>query len=426
MKRTLIIAYYWPPAGGPGVQRWLKFVKYLPQFNIKPYVFVPENPTYPIIDDDLEAEVDKDVVVLKYPIKEPYQMASRISGGKSDVISKGIIPSEQKQSFIQRLLLFVRGNLYIPDARKHWVKPSVQFLSDYIIENEISTVITTGPPHSLHLIGLGLKKRSGITWIADFRDPWTTIGYHKKLKLLPFARSRHKALEKLVLNSADHIITTSYITKTHFEKLSANPVSVITNGYDDLKTEATELDKRFSISHIGTLLNERNPEILWQTLKEMVRDDTTFRASLQINLVGSVGIEVIESLERFGLTEFLNLKGYVSHQEAVKFQKQSQLLLLIEIDSEDTRAIIPGKLFEYMASGRPIVAIGPEGSDVNRIIRETNTGRYHLYAEKGALKDTLTDYFNAFMSGHLKSHGIGIQAYHRRNLTKQLSELILE
>ncbi|NNK87788.1 MAG: glycosyl transferase family 1 [Flavobacteriaceae bacterium] len=427
MKRALIIAYYWPPAGGPGVQRWLKFVKYLPQFQIKPYVYIPENPSYPIIDKALIEEVSEEVAIVRFPIKEPYRLASSVSSGQSDTISKGIIPSEKKQSIRQRLLLFIRGNFFIPDARKQWVKPSVSFLSEYIIANEISTIITTGPPHSLHLIGLGLKKeRPGIRWIADFRDPWTTIGYHKKLKLTPFARKKHKQLEKQVLNSADQLITTSFITKTHFEELTSKPVTVITNGYDDISVEALKLDSRFSISHIGTLLNDRNPEILWQVLQEIVYEDTTFRSSLQINLIGSVGREVIESLERHRLTQFLNLKGYVSHDEAVRSQRQSQLLLLVEIDSEETQAIIPGKLFEYMASNRPILALGPRGSDVEQLVKETNTGRYHHYDEGEALKQTIIAYFKAFMGGKLKSHGMGIQAYHRKNLTKQLSELILE
>ena len=426
MKRVLIIAYYWPPAGGPGVQRWLKFVKYLPGFHIEPYVYVPENPSYPIIDEDLAKEVPADVEIIKLPIKEPYRVASSLSSGQSDTISKGIIPSEKKQSLLHRLLLFIRGNFFIPDARKQWVKPSIRLLSDYIIEQEIATIITTGPPPSLHLIGMGLKKeRPGLQWIADFRDPWTTIGYHKKLKLTAWAKRRHRKLEKQVLNAADQIITTSSVTGKEFEKLTSQPISVITNGFDDFSIEPVELDKRFSISHIGTLLNDRNPGILWEVLQQLVHENTAFRSALQINLIGAAGMEVIESLERHRLTQFLNLKGYVSHEEAIRNQRKSQLLLLIEIDSEETRAIIPGKLFEYMASNRPILALGPKGSDVEVILKETNTGLYHCYDDPEALKQTIITYFNAFMSGKLKSQGIGIQAYHRKNLTKQLSELIL-
>ena len=184
IQKVLIITYYWPPAGGPGVQRWLKFVKYLPQFGIEPIVYCPDNPSYPIIDKSLIDEIPEGIKVIKQPIKEPYRFAQLLSKKRSKTISSGIIPDKAKQTFTDRFLLFIRGNFFIPDARKAWVKPSVQFLSNYIKNEGISTIITTGPPHSLHLIGFQLKQKLKINWIADFRDPWTTIGYHRSLKLL--------------------------------------------------------------------------------------------------------------------------------------------------------------------------------------------------------------------------------------------------
>lgn len=425
MKKTLIIAYYWPPAGGPGVQRWLKFTKYLPEFGVQPIVYVPENPTYPIVDETLMEEIPDGITVIKKPIKEPYNLASYLSKKDSNTISKGIIPNERKQSLFQKLLLYIRGNFFIPDARKNWVKPSINFLSNYIQENDIQTVITTGPPHSLHLIGLGLKKTLKINWIADFRDPWTTIGYHKKLRLTAVSKKRHKQLEKSVLNEADSVIVTSFVTKAEFENITSKPVHVITNGYDYEKIEKPALDTRFSVSHIGTLLSDRNPEILWKVLRELTKENNTFKSFLQINLVGNVSKEIIESLEAFRLTQYLNLKGYVAHEEALKYQRKSQLLLLIEIDSEETRCIIPGKLFEYMVSERPILAIGPENSDVEQLITETNTGHYYTYADRKSIKETILKQFEAFRANELKSHAIGLQQYSRKALTEKLAKLIL-
>ena len=202
-KKLLIITYYWPPAGGPGVQRWLKFVKYLPDFGVQPIVYIPENPTYPIIDNGLESEVSDKAVILKHKIVEPYGLASFFGKNKTKKISSGIIPNQKKQSFLEKTLLWVRGNIFIPDARFLWVKPSVKYLKKYIQENNIDTIVTSGPPHSLHLIGLQLKQELGVTWLADFRDPWTTIGYHKALKLSSYAETKHKALEKEVLTSAE-------------------------------------------------------------------------------------------------------------------------------------------------------------------------------------------------------------------------------
>lgn len=423
-KKVLIITYYWPPAGGPGVQRWLKFIKYLPEFNIEPIVYIPKNPNYPIVDDTLIDEIPKNLTIIRQPIMEPYKLASKLSNGQSETISKGIIPDKKKQSVMQRLMLFVRGNFFIPDARKKWVKPSVNYLSTYIRDYNIDTIITTGPPHSLHLIGEQLKSRFGVKWIADFRDPWTTIGYHKKLKLTPMARRKHKFLESKVLNAADTIVVTSNNTKQNFLSLTEKPIEVITNGYDYESVGKVELDTKFSIAHIGSLLSDRNPEVLWRVLEELKTENKIFASTLQLNFVGSVSKDVLRSLEEHNLSQYVNVVGYVPHVEAIKHQKKSQVLLLIEIDSEETKCIIPGKLFEYMVSNRPILAIGPKGSDVSDILRATNTGNYFLYDDYDAIKEAVLDMFQAFRSSELKSHAIGLQQYSRKALTKKLAELI--
>lgn len=425
-KKALIIAYYWPPAGGPGVQRWLKFVKYLRDFDVEPIVYVPENPSYPIIDNNLIAEIPEDITILKQAIKEPYKLASVFSKKSSQTISKGIIQKPKQQSFIERMMLFVRGNFFIPDARKNWVKPSVVYLSDYISKNKIDTIITTGPPHSLHLVGLELKSKLNLRWLADFRDPWTTIGYHKKLKLTKPSAQKHKDLEKAVLTTADQIIVTSPTTKKEFKAITHQPIEVITNGYDYEKIERPLLDSKFSLAHIGSLLSDRNPKVLWQVLKDLIEENKAFKELFQLNLVGAVSEEILETIKTFELDSHLNLIGYVSHEEAIIYQRKSQVLLLIEIDSEETKCIIPGKLFEYMVSNRPIVAIGPKDADIKSLVKTTNTGEYFLYEDCDRLKSTILEYFNAFKAGNLQSHAIGLQQYSRKALTEKLAKIILE
>ncbi|MDX1271832.1 glycosyltransferase family 4 protein [Bizionia paragorgiae] len=422
-KKVLIITYYWPPAGGPGVQRWLKFVKYLPEFDIEPIVYCPSNPNYPIIDSSLIDEVSDQVTVLKQPISEPYKYAGLVSK-KSKTISKGIIPKEKKQGVLEKLMLFIRGNFFIPDARKGWVKPSVNYLSTYISDYNIDTIITTGPPHSLHLIGLQLKEALGVRWVADFRDPWTSIGYHKKLKLTNSSQKKHKNLERKVLNTADKIIVTSQVTKKEFQQLTKQPITVITNGYDVVKTPAIVKDSKFTLSHIGSFLSERNPEILWKVLEDLRREDPGFKSDFELKLVGAVSDSVLDSIRNHNLSDCLDNIGYVSHLEAIKFQRGTQVLLLVEIDSEDTKAIIPGKLFEYMVSECPIVAIGPTDSDVEVILKETNTGHYFNYDAYDALKATLKAYYEVYKKGSLKSNAIGLQKYSRRHLTQSLAHLI--
>ena len=425
-KKILIITYYWPPAGGPGVQRWLKFVKYLPDFGVQPIVYIPENPTYPIVDYELHNDVSDKTIILKHKIVEPYQLASFFSKNRTKKISSGIIPNQKKQSVLDKAFLWARGNLFIPDARVFWVKPSVVFLEKYIKENNIDTIITSGPPHSLHLIGLGLKQKIKLHWFADFRDPWTTIGYHKSLLLSHYAAKKHKALEHQVLNTADTIVVTSTTTKTEFQAITNKPIEVITNGFDIENSKEQTLDTTFSLAHIGSFLSERNPKLLWEILVELIHEIPDFRNHLQLKFIGAVSQEILDTVTQFKLNTYLVNLGYVSHNEAIEHQKKSQVLLLIEIDSKDTKSIIPGKLFEYMISGRPIIAIGPKGSDFAEIITKTNTGEFFEYSEKMKLKSVLLDYYNRFLEGKLQSNPVGLEQYSRKNLTQKWVELIIK
>lgn len=423
-KKLLIITYYWPPAGGPGVQRWLKFVKYLPDFDIQPIVYIPENPTYPIMDEGLQKDVSDKAIILNNRIFEPYQLASFFSKNSTQKISSGIISAAKKQTLLQRFLLWIRGNVFIPDARFLWVKPSVRYLKKYIQENQIDTIITSGPPHSLHLIGLHLKKELNVTWLADFRDPWTTIGYHKALKLSSYAEKKHKKLEREVLNTADIIIVTSKTTKEEFKAITSRPIEVITNGYDVENITKQVLDEKFTLAHIGSFLSDRNPKLLWEALNELTHENQNFAAHFQLKLIGKVSQEILDSIAQFNLNDYVANLGYVSHQQALEHQRKSQVLLLIEIDSPETKSIIPGKVFEYLVSERPIIAIGPKDSDFAEIITSTNTGVFFTYEEKDKLKKTIESYFELYLEKKLNVFPVGLQQYSRKKLTEQLVKLI--
>jgi len=415
-KKVLIICYYWPPAGGPGVQRWLKFVKYLPDFGVEPIVYVPENATYPIMDEALIEEIPNGITVIKRPIKEPYGFASMLSRKQTKSISSGLIPTQKKQSLVQKTMLYIRGNYFIPDARVAWVKPSISFLERVIQEQEIDTIITSGPPHSMHLIGLGLK----------FRDPWTTIGYHDKLKMTSKTQETHKSLEQEVLREASQIIVTSPNTKKEFSELTKTPIQVITNGFDVQENDVLKLNNKFTISHIGSLLSDRNPKILWKALSDIVSENETFKSAFRLSLAGRVSESVIESLKEYGLDSFVQLEGYVSHTAAIDLQRKSNLLLLLEIDSPETRSIIPGKLFEYLAARRPILAIGPEGSDIEEIILQTESGSYHNYTQEEVIRATILSHFEHFTNKTELLRSGDIAKYHRKALTETLSNSILQ
>ena len=424
MKKVLIITYYWPPAGGPGVQRWLKFVKYLPEFNIQPTVYCPENPSYPTLDSSLLQEVDSKITVLKHPIKEPLRFLKLLFKSKTNKLSKGGIPDSKKQGLFERFLLYIRGNFFVPDARIFWVKPSVKYLSSYISKHQIDTIITTGPPHSVHLIGMQLKAKYQLQWLADFRDPWTDISYHKNLNLTRNAQQKHLKLEGQVLNATDHIIVTSSQTKQLFSKITQKPISVITNGFDDENVPSITLDSKFSLTHIGSLLNQRNPILLWNVLSELVQEIPKFKANFQLVLVGNVSADVRTSIDSTGLTSFLKTVGSVTHNEAVMYQRKTQVLLLLEANTTEASYIIPGKLFEYINANRPIVALGPKHSDIPSILKYTNTGRYFDYDNETALKTHILELFEGYKTNSLSVSSKDIERFSRKNCTKQLAEVL--
>ena len=423
MRKVLVITYYWPPAGGPGVQRWLKFVKYLRDFDVEPVLYIPENPHYPLIDNTFLKDIPNDLIIYKHPIKEPYRLASLFSSKKTKRISSGIIQSKD-QSFIEKMFLWVRGNLFIPDARKFWVKPSVNYLRGVLEKEGIDTIITTGPPHSVHLIGYYLKQTKAVNWIADFRDPWTTIGYHKKLKLTSSAKRKHKLLESKVLKSADKIIVTSATTKKEFEQITEQPIKVITNGYDSEISSTQKLDEKFTISHIGSMLTGRNPVKLWQVLSDLLKNNIDFKNALHLQFIGVISDDVLQSLNDFGLQTHFKVVGYVSHEKAIEFQKTSQILLLVEIDSQETIGIIPGKLFEYMAAKRPILGVGPINWEVADIVNDTKSGCIFEYSDDIALKNVILDWFTQYQKGELFVTSKDIEQYSRRELTRKLAEYI--
>lgn len=426
-KKVLIVTYYWPPAGGPGVQRWLKFAEYLPEYGIEPIIYTPENPSYPMIDSSLLEKYPKGLKVVKTPIWEPYRLAEFFNP-KSKEYKAGRFEKKEKQSLLTRLSVYIRGNFFIPDARKFWVKPSVKFLSNYLKENQIDTVVTTGPPHSMHLIGLELKKKyPDLKWIADFRDPWTQISYHSELKLTKNSEKKHKELESAVIKTADCVIATSFSDAENYTKIGAVKTEVVTNGYeeDDFKIEKKIQNQKFRISYSGNLESARNPVELWKALKELTDQNDEFGNQLEINFYGILSAEVEETIAENGLLKYLKKHGYVNHQTAVEGIVNSELLLLTNFPDSKSKGIIPGKLFEYLAARNPIIAIGPEDGDVLRILNQTNAGKYFEHSDKEGTKSYIQEVYCEFKSGQSKQESGLIEQFSRKEITKKLAAILV-
>ncbi|HSH20951.1 MAG TPA: glycosyltransferase, partial [Draconibacterium sp.] len=375
MKKVLIITYYWPPSGGGGVMRWLKMSKFLPELGWQPIVYTPENPDPSVTDESLLNEIHKDTLEIKTPIWEPYDFYRKITGKKSSTKFKsGYISEASEGNLKNKIAVFIRGNFLIPDPRKFWIKPSIKYLTAYLKENPVDLIISTGPPHSMHLIALGLKKKFEIPWIADFRDPWTDIDFYHKLRLTKLADRRHRKFEKRVLTMANHIVTVSPGCAADLEKIAHRKIQVINNGYDptDFNFTIPEPDENFTISHFGAFNKDRNPSALWIAMNELAQSNADFKKLLRINLIGQTDESVIADIETNNLKENLVVREHLPHQEGLMELGKSQVLLLPLNDAPNVKGILPGKMYEYIALRRPILALGPTDADYAEILHETN------------------------------------------------------
>ncbi len=419
-KKVLIITYYWPPSGGSGVQRWLKFSKYLRDFNIEPIIYTVDNPSYPIKDTSLESEIPLDLEVLKQPIFEPNYFLS-IFGNNKKKESAGFL--NPNPTLLGRFFQYVRANYFIPDARKFWIKPSVKFLSNYLKNNEIDVVITTGPPHSMHIIGLVLKDKFKIKWISDFRDPWTEIDYFQQLPLTKKANKKHHQLEQEVLEKSDMVIVVGETMKKKFLKHNHN-IEVLTNGFDSYENSLTiELDSNFSITHVGSMNTDRNPTILWEVLYEISSENIDFKNNLRIKFIGKIDDTVIQDIQVFNPKNIVRIP-YLDHKEVRKYQASSQVLLLSINQVPNAKGIITGKIFEYLQAKRPILGIGPEDGDAAAILKKTNAGNIVGFNNKIELKAAVLKLYKDFKEERLFVKSINIEQFHRKNITRQLAQVI--
>ena len=424
-KKVLIITYYWPPSGGAGVQRWLKFVKYLPKNGWDPIVYTTENGEYPVLDHQLAKEIPENVEVIKTPIWEPYSWYKKLSGRKkNDNINSGFLSENKKKSkLIEHISVWIRGNWFIPDARKFWIKPSIKHLSNYLKNNKVEAIISSGPPHSMHLIALALKNKFNLPWIADFRDPWTNIDYYQDLKLSKSSDLKHKRLEKKVLENANITLSVGKTLGEELRNLGAGNIKVIENGYDpdDFKRKTKKLDNKFTLAHIGSFTPSRNHPILWNSLKELIEENNEFANDFQLKLIGKIDHSVKESIEKNNLSKFVEYKSYIPHDQVIQEQASSHALLLLVNNTPNAKGIVTGKVFEYMASERPVLVIGPKDGDLAEIMNQSNAGIVCDYNEKEKLKKTILDLYSKKIE--LKP---SIEKFSRPYLTKKLGQILNE
>lgn len=428
MKKVLIITYYWPPGGGAGVYRWLKMTKYLHQFGWEPVIYTAESADYPVIDETLYDDVRKEITVLKHKIFEPYNLYRIFTGKKkNEKIHSGLMDEGNKKPGItKKIAVWIRGNIFIPDARKFWIHPSAKYLIEYLKQHPVDAIISTGPPHTTHLIAKKVKEKTGVKWIADFRDPWTQIDFYDQLMLSKYADAKHKRLEKSVMQQADKVVTVSESWAKEMEKLRGKKVDVITNGFDasDYISINVQSDKKFSITHSGMMNADRNTDVLWQALAELCAENVGFRNDLCIRLIGKNDTSVYTSLEKYQLKNNHELIDYLPHKEVAVKQKQSAVNLLPINNTPNLMGIIPGKLFEYLAAERPVLVIGPKDGDSAKIILQAEAGSVCNYTDVKRCKEILSDMYEKFKAGNLKVEPRNIQKFSREHLAGEYSMLL--
>ena len=398
MKTAFIFTYYWPPSGGAGVQRWVKFAKYFPLSGIKPVIITvdAEKASYPIRDASLLKDIAPDIEVYRTHTFEPLSLYKTFT--KSGEIPYGGFANEGKPGLLKKISRFIRGNFFIPDARIGWNRYAYQQALQVLKTQKPSVIITTSPPHSTQLLGLRLKEKFSFPWIADLRDPWTEIYYYDKMLHTSFAREKDLKLERKVLENADAIIVVSRAIRDAFLKKSpwieASKFHIIPNGFDedDFKEELKMPAEDFVITYTGTITSDYRLQSFIRAMQKMI---FTYGKKIKFRFVGSLPKEVHQELMTH-LGDAYETISHVSHAQAIAYMRSASALLLVIPDTADNKGILTGKLFEYLASRRPIIGIGPLDGEAAEIVDTCSSGHFFGYEdEKGLFLEIENLYLNA-------------------------------
>lgn len=426
MKKVLIITYYWPPASGPGVFRFLKFVKFLPKYGYIPYVLTVKNGSYPSIDKSLLNEESTDLNVTRTYTLEPFALFNKLTGNKGKSLPVGIAP-QKKDSVLKKLMFYIRANYFIPDARKGWNIFAYKKAKRIISSENIDYLITTGPPHSTHLIGLKLKRNLNSKWIADFRDPWTNIYYNQFFPRTKKTEIKDKKLESKVLEQSDVSIAVSHGLVKEFED-RAKKIELIPNGFDlgDIPSRKIIRTENFVLSYVGNFKTNQNIPVIWEALSELKSEIKDFSKNFRLHITGNCVQDVQQKIMQFALNDIVELKGHVNHETAIRKMLESNMLLFIIPKSENNKLILTGKLFEYLATQTPILSIGPLDGDADRLLKKQKRNEMIDYEDKTRFKDIIKKFYFKWLDNKklVVTAKSDLSSYSREKLTEKLAQIL--
>lgn len=411
MKKVLVITYYWPPSGGAGVQRWVKFIKYFKNQNIDPYIISvdPDFASYPVIDKSLINDIPENTNVYLTKTNEPYSIYKKINNNQTPYAG---FANEGRPNFLQKIARFVRGNFFIPDSRKGWNDFAYKKAVKVLEKENIDTVITTSPPHSTQLVGLKLKETLNIKWIADLRDPWTDIYYYKSMLHTKWAKRKDLNYEKAVIEKSDKLVVVSdsikqlLINKSNL--IQESKIHVIPNGFDeeDFSVSSTNKNNKFLLSYVGTITKDYPLHSIKKSITNL---------NINLEFTGKA-----DHPTKHLLNEIAGFNNHLKHKESINLLLASDMLLLVIPKIANNKGILTGKLFEYLGARKPILCIGPTDGDAAKIIQECKAGKTFDYSDENGIYE----FIETCMSNEFIFENKNYLNYCRRNLTKTLSKIL--
>lgn len=431
MRKVLIITYYWPPASGPGVQRILKFTKYLPEFGWQPIVLTPAKGEFPATDVSLIDDIPETCRVVKTPSFEPNLFYKKFVGLKPDENIPLAVLAEKKLSPKKRLAHWIRLNFFIPDAKIGWYPFAVHAGKKIIKQMQPHLILSSSPPPTVQIIAKALAQWSGLKWIADFRDPWTDIFYYQNHAKMAFAERLDKHLENRVLKQADRVLAVSPSNVRQLNKKNQDDkFHVLYNGYDaeDLCIAPTsDKNSAFTLVFVGNLKATHNCDALWQVLSECVQQNSDFKQHFQLRFLGLTHPFVQQRLERYHLMEFTEMAGFQPHAVAVQAMKDAAALLFIIPNAPNNNGILTGKIFEYLASGTPLLSIGPPNGDAAKLLNDCGAGQMISPQNAAHMQERILGLFEKWQTDSLgdeQPEMTAVQQFERKTLVKQLANIM--
>jgi len=430
MKKVLIITYYWPPAGGPGSQRVVKFVKYLPEFGWEPVILTVKKGEFPYQDRSLERDIPPEIKVYRTRSLEPFLIYKQITGKPlEEPLPVGML-IESKKGLLEKIAGWIRANLFLPDARIGWIPFAVIAGLKIIKKENIEFLFTSSPPHSLQLIGLLLKKNSGLPWVADLRDPWTGIRYYKYIRRISISRMVDGKLESEVIKNADAITSVSHSLIEEFRrKINSSlksRLSVLTNGYDSQDFSQTKLQAsdEFIILYTGNLLENQIPNALFESVSKFLKMHPEFSKKFKIRFYGKVPELLRYQIQKLEINGVVQIRQFIPHDQIVKEMEKAAILLVIIPDVENNIGIVTGKIFEYIGSGRPILLFGPTDGDAAHIIKRFPNSKVCDFGDVNGCVNFLEKMIGFWKRGKMPEIPSDLQKqFSRANLTEKLSKL---